>query len=65
MRYISFYFISVVINCGVTASVFLQSVLVVPSHNTVNRKDHKPDVSGALDSGEEIAKQHHIIFSCP
>lgn len=50
-----------VINCGVTAAVFLQSVLVLPSHNAVNRKDHKLNINGALGSEEEIAKQHHSV----
>lgn len=54
-----------VINGGLTAAVFLKSVLVVPSHNAVDRKDHKLNINGALDSEEEMTKQHHVIFSCP
>lgn len=52
-----------VVNCEVTAAVFLQSVLVVHSYNAVNRKDHKLNINGALGSEEEMAKQRHIVFS--
>lgn len=71
MRHISFLFpflttfVSVVINCGVTAAVFLHSGLVVPNHNAINRKHHKVNINGALDSEKEMTKQHQIIFSHP
>lgn len=67
MRHISFLFpflttfVSVVINCGVTAAVFLHSGLVVPNHNAINRKHHKVNIwCTGLRKGNDKAAPNYI-----